>query len=228
MMSIEPLRHDIENPGAIKKNSRNIRLWHWLNVIIISGSLITVLVNSTILDVKENTTFVKNEVAKAGQSITDLQAKTAVHALQDKVWSVHIIFGYLLAGLLAYRLISEFFQHNDQKFVRKLKTAYKHSSTLHASKNLVLHERFVKTLYAVFYILLFIMAITGLSLAFKENLHLSRTTSGTIKDFHGFCMYLIIGFIVLHIAGVLLAESQNEKGIVSDMIHGGSDTPTDV
>jgi Ni/Fe-hydrogenase 1 B-type cytochrome subunit len=227
MTTIEPSRQDIENPGSIKKNSRNVRLWHWLNVIVISGSLITVLVNSTILDVRKNTSFVKDEVQKAGQAITDLQAKTAVHALQDKVWDVHIIFGYLLAALLAYRLISEFFQHVDQKFIRKLKTAYKAPSTLIANKNLVLHERFVKSIYAIFYLLLCIMAVTGLSLAFKENLHLSRSLSGTIKDFHGFCMYPIIAFIVIHIAGVILAESKDEKGIVSDMINGGSHSSAD-
>jgi Ni/Fe-hydrogenase 1 B-type cytochrome subunit len=222
MTSIEPLRHDIESPGTLKKNSRNIRLWHWLNVIIISGSLVTVLINSTILDVRANTAFVKDELQKAGQSITDLQAKTAVHALQDKVWSVHIIFGYFLAALLAYRLISEFLQPGDQKFFKKLKAAYKASSSQVADARLGRHERFVKSLYVLFYLLLLIMAVTGLSLAFKDDLHLSRTVAGKIKDFHGFCMYPIIGFIVIHIVGVLLAESKDEKGIVSDMIHGGS------
>jgi Ni/Fe-hydrogenase 1 B-type cytochrome subunit len=228
MSSIEPLRHDIESPGSLKKNSRNIRLWHWLNVIIISGSLVTVLINSTVLDVRENTAFVKTELEKSGQSITDLQAKTAVHALEDKVWSTHIIFGYCLAGLLAYRLISEFLQHSNQKFVRKLKLAYKGPSNGARDKKLVSHERFVKTLYLLFYLLLFIMAITGLTLAFREELQLSRSTAGTIKDFHGFCMYPIIAFIVIHIAGVILAESKDEKGIVSDMIHGGSHGPADV
>jgi Ni/Fe-hydrogenase 1 B-type cytochrome subunit len=228
MTTIEPLRHDIERPEALKKNSRNIRLWHWLNLIIISGSLITVLINSTVLDGRNNAGYVKTEVQKSGLSLDDLQARSAVHALQDKVWSVHIIFGYLLGALLAYRIISELLQRKDQKFARKLKAAYKTSTALRANKNLVVHERFVKSIYAIFYLLLFIMVTTGLSLVFKDNLHLSRGTSGSIKDFHGFCMYPIIAFIIIHIAGVLLAESKDEKGIVSDMIHGGSDNQTDV
>jgi Ni/Fe-hydrogenase 1 B-type cytochrome subunit len=223
MSTIEPLRNDIESPNTIKRNSRNIRLWHWLNAIIISGSLITVLINSTVLDGRKNAGYVKTEVQKSGLSLNDLQARSAVHALQDKVWSVHIIFGYLLGALLAYRIISEFLQRDDQKFAKKLKAAYKASTALSASKNLVVHERFVKSIYAIFYLLVCVMVITGLSLAFKENLHLSRSISGTIKDIHGFCMYPIIAFIIIHIAGVLLAESKDEKGIVSDMIHGGSD-----
>lgn len=222
MTSIEPLRHDMESPGALKKNSIHVRLWHWLNVIVISGSLITVLINSTVLDVRSNTSFVKDEVQKSGLTMTDLQARSAVHALEDKVWSVHIIFGYVLAALVAYRIISEIFQPGDQKFLRKLKVAFKSASNLKVSKNMARHERFVKSLYALFYVLIFIMVITGLLLAFKSDLHLSRSLSGTIKDFHGFCMYPIIAFIIIHIAGVLLAESKDEKGIVSDMIHGGS------
>jgi cytochrome b len=35
-------------------------------------------------------------------------------------------------------------------------------------------------------------------------------------------MYLILAFIVVHLAGVFLAERKNGKGIVSDMINGGS------
>ena len=44
-----------------------------------------------------------------------------------------------------------------------------------------------------------------------------------VKEVHGFIMYLIIAFIVVHIAGVLLAERKNSKGITSDMINGGID-----
>jgi len=34
-------------------------------------------------------------------------------------------------------------------------------------------------------------------------------------------MYLILGFIFLHLAGVFLAERKDSRGIVSDMINGG-------
>jgi cytochrome b len=36
-------------------------------------------------------------------------------------------------------------------------------------------------------------------------------------------MYLIIAFILVHLAGVFLAERKDEKGLVSDMINGGND-----
>jgi Ni/Fe-hydrogenase 1 B-type cytochrome subunit len=37
-----------------KKYSSSIRLWHWSNAIIIIGSLLTVLINSTVLKPWEN------------------------------------------------------------------------------------------------------------------------------------------------------------------------------
>lgn len=42
-----------------------------------------------------------------------------------------------------------------------------------------------------------------------------------IKEIHWFTMYLVIGFILVHIAGVLIGERKRHKGIVPDMINGG-------
>ncbi len=64
------------------------------------------------------------------------------------------------------------------------------------------------------------MVVTGLSLAFEDVAFL-KPMRHTVKDVHGFCMYLILAFIVVHLAGVFLAERKRSKGIVSDMINGG-------
>ncbi|MDB5119630.1 MAG: cytochrome b/b6 protein [Sphingobacteriales bacterium] len=37
---------------------------------------------------------------------------------------------------------------------------------------------------------------------------------------YGFCRYLILAFIVLHIGGVFIGERTDKKGIVSNMING--------
>jgi len=50
------------------------------------------------------------------------------------------------------------------------------------------------------------MAVTGLSLAFEDRLTFLKPIKNDIKEVHGFCMYLIIAFIIVHIAGVFLAE----------------------
>ena len=120
MAIIEPTRKDLQHPSKIKKYSSSLRLWHWLNMIVISGSLITVLINSTITDKHAITDLVKTRIQETKGVDNDL-SRSVAGALEDKVWAVHIYFGYCLAALLFFRLMLEFFQLADQKFIRKLK-----------------------------------------------------------------------------------------------------------
>src|ERR1700749_173472 len=100
MTIIEPLKKEPGNPQGNKKYSSSLRLWHWLNTIVISGSLITVLINSTILKPRKTAPVVLSAIQKDNTSFTLTQAQTAVHALGDKVWDVHVYFGYCLTALL--------------------------------------------------------------------------------------------------------------------------------
>jgi Ni/Fe-hydrogenase 1 B-type cytochrome subunit len=224
MTVIEPSRKDVQHPGQFKKYSASLRLWHWANLLVISGSLITVLINSTITDRQPVTNIVKTELQKSGVSVNDKQAGSVAHALGDSVWSVHIYFGYGLAALLLFRLLLEFFQITDQKFIRKIKSAYVQFQTTKKNRETVRHELAVKTIYAVFYLLMIIMALTGLFLAFEDALASFKSIRDSVKEVHGFCMYLILAFIVVHVLGVFLAERKDDgKGILSDMINGGKE-----
>ena len=220
MSLIEPVRQDVSHPNQIKSNSSSLRLWHWLNLIVISGSLITVLINSTITDDHKTSSMLQDEFKKSGVSVTADQARHVAHALSDSVWAIHIYFGYCLAGLLLFRIVLEFFQLADQKFIRKIKKAYLRFNTIKQERELARHELTVKLIYSIFYILLVIMVLTGLTLAF-EDVALFKPIRHTAREIHGFCMYLILAFIAVHLAGVYLAERKDGKGIVSDMINGG-------
>jgi Ni,Fe-hydrogenase I cytochrome b subunit len=223
MAIIEPVRTDIEHPHQIKKNSASLRLWHWASMIAISGSLITVLINATITDEHKTPSFFKDELQKSGASISDDQARSVAGALSDRVWSVHIYFGYCLAGLLLFRLVLEFFQLADQKFIRKIKSAYIQFNTIKKNRQLATHELTVKIIYALFYVLLTIMVLTGLSLAF-ESIAFLKPFRHTIKRIHNLGMYFVLAFIIVHLAGVFLAEFRKDgKGIVSAMINGGGE-----
>src|ERR1700761_6923275 len=167
MSVIEPTRKDVQHPGQIKKNSASLRFWHWANTLVISGSLLTVLLNSTLLKSRNDMPVIKTALQNAGATVTDAQAKAAAHDLSDKVWDIHIYFGYGLAALLLFRIILEFFQLADQKFIRKLKSAWHQYHQTKKNRELALHELTVKTIYLVFYLLLTIMVITGLFLAFE-------------------------------------------------------------
>ena len=224
MATIEPVRIDTLSSNGVKKHSPQLRLWHWLNAIVISGSLITVLINSTITDDGTTGTLIKNQLKSAGASITADQARSAAHALSDSVWAIHIYFGYALAALLLLRLVLEYFQLADQKFIRTIKNSYYVFKTTKANREKARHELTVKTIYSLFYIILIIMVLTGLFLAFEDALAAYKSIRHNVRQVHGFCMYLVIAFIIVHLAGVFLAERKKESaGITSDMINGGTD-----
>jgi Ni/Fe-hydrogenase 1 B-type cytochrome subunit len=220
MATIDPKHKDIKHPKPIKKYSATLRLWHWLNAVVITGSLLTVLLNSTLFKTKKNAVFIKSALTKAGTVVTDNQARAVAHGLSDKIWQIHIYCGYTLAGLLLFRLMLEFFQLADQKLVRKVKGAYRQYYTVKRHREQAIHEFWVKTLYAVFYLMLLTMVTTGLCLAFEDDVPWLKSIHA-FRQIHSFTMYLILAFIIVHIAGVFLAERKGDKGIVSDMINGG-------
>ena len=64
------------------------------------------------------------------------------------------------------------------------------------------------------------MALTGLGMAFGRDFGFSRGIHGGMKNIHAIFQYLMYAFIVLHLAGVIIAENGKIKGIVSGMING--------
>jgi cytochrome b len=77
----------------------------------------------------------------------------------------------------------------------------------------------VKRTYLVFYLLILTMALTGLGLAFEDN-PLLKAWHGSIKQIHSFVQYLIYGFILIHLVGVIWTDGNRHNGLVSGMIHG--------
>jgi Ni/Fe-hydrogenase 1 B-type cytochrome subunit len=220
MEVIQPTNKDIEHPQHLKRHSPTIRLWHWLNAVIITGSLLTVLLNSTLLKTRKNAVLIKAQLADQGVNVTDQQARSVAHELSDKVWTLHTYFGYTLAGLLLFRLLLELFQFADQKFIRGFKKAYYQYRIVKRHRELSRHEFWVKTIYAAFYLMLLTMVVTGLCLAFEDDVAWLKSIHA-IREIHSFTMYLILAFIAVHLAGGYLAERKDSKGIISDMINGG-------
>ena len=209
-----------DNATVTKKYSSSIRIWHWLNAIVITGSLLTVLINSTVMKAWTNASLITDKLKEKGVEISEDQARSVAFALSDKVWAVHTYLGYALTGLFLFRIILEFFELTDQKLIRKIKSARQSFLSRQEDRISSRNEMLIKTLYAVFYVLLMVMVITGLCLAFRDNIPALRKMH-FIKEMHEFTMYLIIGFILIHIAGVVTGERKRYKGIISDMINGG-------
>ncbi|MDB5143999.1 MAG: hypothetical protein JWQ66_2712 [Mucilaginibacter sp.] len=204
-----------------QKYSPSIRLWHWSNAIIITGSLLTVLVNSTVLKPWGNASLIADKLKEKGINVSDEQTRSAAFALSDKVWAIHTYFGYALVGLFLFRIAIELLGLADKTLIRKISAAKRSFVSTKANRIATRNEMFIKTSYALFYVLLMVMVTTGLALAFRDNIPLLRSMH-FIKYIHGFIMYLILGFIFIHLAGILIGERKRRKGIVSDMINGGA------
>jgi cytochrome b561 len=78
----------------------------------------------------------------------------------------------------------------------------------------------VKRGYLVFYFLFILMGLTGLIMAFEDLLVL-KPFQKTANSFHVFLQYGIYLYIILHICGVIYADTHKNRGIVSGMIHDG-------
>ncbi len=204
-----------------KKYSPAIRLWHWVNAIIISGSLLTVLINSTVLKPWVNAGLIAEKLKEQGIIVTDEQTRSVAFALSDRVWAVHTYLGYALVILFIFRFAMELLGFADKALIRKINAGRRSFMSARKRRIAVKNELFIKALYALFYLFILVMVVTGLALAFRDNFPAIRSMH-FIKDVHECTMYLILGFIVIHLAGVFIGERKHHQGIVSEMINGGN------
>jgi Ni/Fe-hydrogenase 1 B-type cytochrome subunit len=207
--------------GFRGKHSRAMRLWHWITFIIIMGSLITVLLAKTIFNTRSNIALVKDSLQENNIAVTDQQARSVSHEFNDLLWHWHIYIGYVLAGLFLFRLIFEFFQPAEQKLIPALKKVLNYLKMPGSDKKEMKHYLGVKLLYLFFYLSLFIQTCTGLFMVYADDVENLKDIRHTASDIHSVFMWVIITYIVVHIGGVILAESGKNKGIVSNMINGG-------
>ena len=206
-----------------EKYSWQLRIWHWLTFIIVTALLFTVLVSQTFLDVEHTGIVITRAAAKKGAVLTEQQSRLMVGSLRDTIWKWHTYFGYVLGGLFLFRLLLEFFQPKEERFITKFKKGLSESKNKEDKKD-GRHYLFVKFIYALFYILLTTIVITGLLMAFYDNdPAMSKDTFHSIKEIHEKCYYILLGFLFIHLAGVIKAEFGKDKNITSRMINGGND-----
>ena len=210
-------------PGLFKnqKNSPAIRIWHWITFLGFTASLVTVLLGSTMFRTRDNISTVMDGVAHKGGTVTKDQAWSVAHIYSDKLWDTHKIIGFVLCFLLLSRVLIEISQRKEEKLKSRIRAAL----NFHPSHEIGIRERnhyvLVKRGYLVFYVLFLTMALTGLVLAF-EDVEFLRPIHKTANSIHSFVQYGIYAYILLHLIGVVRADLNKNKGIVSGMINGGA------
>lgn len=205
----------------LQKHSVLLRIWHWLTFLTLTASIVTVLIVSTALHPRGNIKMVQERLAKKGVTITDEQAFSVAHSFDDKIWDVHKLLGFGLTFLLLSRVILEVVQPGDEKVRVRIKRALKMTTGTAENQKLIRHYVIVKRSYLLFYMLLLVMVLTGLGMAFGHDLTFLDHYHRPIKTLHSFCQYLIYGFVVLHLCGIIVSDITHSRGIVSGMINGG-------
>ena len=194
----------------MQKWSLNFRLWHWIHATVILGLLGTVFLRKTFLSWRTNSNILTEKLSGMDISVTTDQAKILAKSIRAPMWEWHILLGYALAALVIWR-IALFFTESGKQNYQNLK-----------EENF--HKKMVKLGYIAIYAVIAFMAVSGLVIHFYQELGLVKDTAHDIKEIHELLYNALLIFVPLHILGVLVAENRDEKGILSDMVNGGSKT----
>lgn len=186
----------------------DFRIWHWVNAAVILGLLGTVFLRKTFLSWRTNSEILTQKLSEINMEVTEAQATVLAKAIRAPMWEWHIILGYALATLLLWRAILFFTQSGKENY-QNLKVQS-------------LHKKMVNFGYLIIYAVLLFMAASGLSMHFHEALGLSDSLVESLKELHELVYNAVLIFVPLHIIGVIIAEMRDDKGIISDMVHGGS------
>ena len=135
------------------------------------------------------------------QTLSQDQLIDLAKKIRKPMWIWHIYLGYVLTALFSLRFILPFF--GQMKFQNPL------------AKNLTLKEKFQKWVYIIFYVCVVVSLVTGLVIEFGP-----KDLKHTMEEIHVLSIYYLIGFIVIHLGGVLMAEFTNQKGIISRIVSG--------
>jgi cytochrome b len=206
-------------PDFNEPHSLAIRIWHWMLFLLIACSITTVGMATFVFRTGRNIPLVQQQLQQKGISVDESAARAVSHAFNDKLWIWHTWFGYGIAALVLARIILELFQPDEEKLRIKIRRALGFAASSHEQQQEKRHYLGIKWTYVLFYALILTMALTGLGLAF-EDVPFFRGIRGGIKSIHSFTQYLIYGFILFHLAGVIRAENRRHPGLVSGMING--------
>lgn len=149
---------------------------------------------------------------------------------EKTIWTLHIFAGYLLAGGLSARVIWGLVGPKHARFTalwhpREWASALK----LKFSSGLKFgHDPYASAAYIGFYLLVAGMVVTGFSLAAIEHaqgpltpwLFDSVRLEDLFEEPHEIMQFLIVGFVGLHLAGMLFHEWRDKTPVISSMFSG--------
>ena len=201
-----------------------LRLWHWINSFAIGGLLLTVLLHKTFLSPKKTSILIQEKLTESNFNVDADTVRSIARVLRDRMFDWHYYFGFLLTGVFLFRIFVAI-QQRDFPWRQAWVGAKQFRQAKAPEKRGHFHFTAVKFGYLTFYVAVLMMILTGLPMYFSKALSITRDMRHTLQDIHGFFLWYFVGFIVLHVAGVIFAELGAHRGIISNMIHGGEKKP---
>jgi len=183
------------------KYSKLYRIIHWAIAISFLLLLITIYLRLTWMNKYNVATIIQDYLSGTDQVLSQDQLIDLAKKIRQPMWNWHIYLGYILTGLFSLRFILPLFGKMN------LQNPF--------GKNLSIKEKFQKWTYIIFYICVIISLATGLIIEFGPT-----ELKKPMEEIHVLGIYYLIGFIVLHWAGVFIAEFTDQKGIISRIVSG--------
>ena len=201
--------------------SAPLRVWHWSNALLVAGQLLTILFLNVIVRARSAVPEFQQILGKDGFKLTARQSRALAHVISERIWAWHIYIGLTLAGFWLLRVALELRGPVPARFsARLLATARRYRLAPAAEHADARHALFAKSTYALFYVFLTTMVLTGLALTWADDVAFLGNIEHTVKEIHNVTMYLILSFAAVHIAGVVWAEITKDHGLISRMVGG--------
>ncbi len=198
-----------------------MRLWHWANAALVSGQLLTILFQKVIVNAKQAVPEFQAAITKGGGTLSAQQGRAVAHVISERIWTWHVWLGVALAAFWLFWTVMQALDPAGRRFGARLRAAtQRYKLAAPAEHAAARHVLLAKLTYAAFYLFITIMVVTGLALIFADDLPWLGSLEHTVKEVHNVTMYLIIGYIVLHVGGVVWADIYDDRGLISRMVSG--------
>lgn len=183
------------------KYSKIYRIIHWAIAVSFLLLLVTIFLRLTWMNKNNVAAIIQDYLSGTDQVLSQDQLIILAKKIRQPMWNWHIYIGYVLTGLFSLRFMLPLF--GNMKFQSPF------------VKNLSIKEKFQKWTYIIFYLCVVISLVTGLIIEFGP-----KELKVPMEEIHVLGIYYLVGFIVIHLAGVFVAEFTNQKGIISRIVSG--------
>jgi|SRR5680860_288351 len=181
--------------------SKVYRIVHWAIAISFLLLLITIFLRLTWMNKFNMAAIIQDYLSGTDQVLSQDQLIDLAKKIRRPMWNWHVYIGYVLVGLFSIRFLLPMFGHMG------IQNPF--------GKNLSAKLKFQKWSYIIFYVCVIISLVTGLIIELGP-----KEYKKPMEDIHILGIYYLIAFIVIHLAGVLLAEFTDQKGIISRIVSG--------